>query len=112
MRSQKSTIELKLIAAQEHEIASLRQTNAKLLRMVELVMEQRFYRPTVTGGVRENSQDSGMPIELLNDVATFDQAEDTAQSKEQQKVLEDELTAIQGEHSSWRTEKGLADDAA
>lgn len=113
MRSQ--TAEQKLIAAYEREIASLQKANAKLLRMVEMVMEQKFYRPTVTGGVRENEQVPGLPIESLNDVATFDEDADTAQSDEQQARLHAELSVLEREHTNWRATKGLdakADDTA
>ena len=105
-RPQNSTAEEKLIAMLERQLADLQRANAKLLRMVELVMEERFYRPTVTGGVRDNMQTSALPLESLNDVATFDEEADQSQSREENKELMQQLRNIQTEHEDWRARKG------
>lgn len=107
----RASAEEKLIAAQEREIAALQRQNAKLLRMVEMVMEERFFRPAVTGGVRENLQTSALPLEALSDVATFDEDADAAQSAGQEHLFQ-ELIEIEREHEDWRKEKGLATAAA
>jgi hypothetical protein len=114
-RPQNSSAEEKLIAMLERQVADLQRANAKLLRMVELVMEERFYRPTVTGGVRENLQTSAVPLESLNDVATFDEEADEAHSRQQAtdlRALEDELRAVETEHLDWRAQKGIAREEA
>lgn len=109
-----NSAEAKLIELLERQLADLQQANAKLLRMVELVMEERFYRPTITGGVRENRQTPGLPLESLSDVATFDEVADGAQSRQENErfsELEYELQEIEVEHRDWRAEKGLASEA-
>jgi len=106
-----STPEQKLIAVLEAQVAALQGENARLLRMVEMVMEERFYRPAVTGGVRENLQTPALPLDSLSDVAVFDEQADRVQSdreNEQLRVLQDELNEIGQEHAAWRAEKGLA----
>lgn len=100
-----------MIEVLERENAALQKQNAKLLRMVELVMEERFYRPTVTGGVRENALSPGLPIDTLNDVAVFDEVADAAQIDGESKLFA-ELREVESEHLSWRKEKGLPDVAA
>ncbi len=87
----------------------LEKENARLLRMVEMVMEQRFYRPAVTGGIRENVQTSALPIEALNDVAVFDEESDAAQINEQGMEFNQALRDIENEHLDWRKRKGLTD---
>lgn len=104
-RSQKFTAEEKLIAILERELAEARKANAKLLRMVEMVMDERFYRSTVTGGVRDNEQTSVLPLESLNDVATFDDDQD----KVQQQEWKEELTRIASEHDDWRKARHAAE---
>jgi hypothetical protein len=111
-RPQNPTAEEKLIAMLERQLADLQRANAKLLRMVELVMEERFYRPTVTGGVRENLQTSAVPLESLNDVATFDEEADQLQSREENQELMQQLREIETEHEDWRAKKGLAREEA
>lgn len=100
-----------MIEVLERENAGLQKQNAKLLRMVELVMEERFYRPNVTGGVRENALSPGLPIDTLNDVAVFDEVADAAQIDGESKLFA-ELREVESEHLSWRKEKGLPDVAA
>ena len=105
-------VEDKLIAALEREVGNLRKQNARLLRMVELVMEERFYRPHVSG-IRENVIEPGLPIDSLNDVNVFDEEADAAQSEQQNasyEKLEHELNEIQSEHRAWRAEKGVASE--
>lgn len=106
--------EERLIEALERENAELRKANAKLLRMVELVMEERFYRPTVTGGVRENVQTSTVSLESLSDVATFDEDQDAALMQQQETELVTQLRSLEAEHNDWRQRKRLshADDSA
>lgn len=97
----------------ERELAEARRANAKLLRMVEMVMEERFYRPTVTGGVRENLQTSALPLESLSDVVAFDEAADIAQVRQEGHrfgELQQELNQIESEHRNWRARKGLANE--
>jgi len=114
-RGPTSTAEDRLIAILERELAEARRANAKLLRMVEMVIEERFYRPTVTGGVRENLQTSALPLESLSDVTAFDEAADIAQVRQQGErfsEMERELRSIESEHHDWRTRKGLANEEA
>jgi ABC-type histidine transport system ATPase subunit len=99
----------KLIAMLERQIVELQRSNTKLLRMVEMVMEERFYRPTITGGVRQNVQTSALPLESLSDVAVFDEQADAAQSNQEAELYR-ELESIATEHRSWRAGKGLADE--
>jgi len=110
-QSRKSAAE-KLIEILERENASLQRQNAKLLRMVEMVMEERFYRPVVTGGIRENVQTSALPLEALNDVTVFDETADGAMSDDQNASFAHELRNIEAEHMDWRKQKGLADEDA
>lgn len=98
--------EARYIAALERTIAALEKQNAKLLGMVEMVMEERFFRPAVTRGIRENLQTSALPLEALSDVATFDEDADAAQSASQEHLYQ-ELTEIENEHKDWRVRRGL-----
>lgn len=103
----------KLIAVIERRVEELEQSNAKLLRLVELAMEDKFYRPVITGGVRENVIAPSLPIETLNDVATYDGQADAKQSREQFQAyaeLEKELREIEAEQQDWRAGKGLANE--
>jgi hypothetical protein len=116
LRPQKFTpeaAEAKLISILEKRIAELERSNAKLLRLVEMAMEERFYRPTITGGVRKNELQPSMPLESLNDVAVFDEQADSALMGEQGAQfaeLEKELNAIETEHRDWRARKGVANE--
>jgi|SRR5579871_1678842 len=105
-----STVEQKYIDSLERQIAELQKANAKLLNMVELVMEQKFERHVVTGGIVTNDLSEGLPIETLNDVTTFDSDQDAAQMGKEDEALQSELRAIEDEHREWRSQKGLAND--
>lgn len=106
------TAEARVIELLERENAALQRQNAKLLRMVEMVMEERFYRPVVTGGIRDNAQVQGLPIESLSDVAIFDEGADAAAVKRQEELFTVELNSIEEEHQDWRRGKGIhADDS-
>lgn len=102
----KLSAEARYIAALEGSVAALEKQNAKLLRMVEMVMEERFFRPVVTGGIRSNVQTSALPLEALSDVATFDEDADAAQSAGQEHLFQ-ELAEIEHEHKDWRARRGL-----
>lgn len=105
--------EAKVIAILEKRIQELEKSNARLMRMVEMAMEERFYRPTITGGVRENKLTPAMPADSLNDVTVFDEAADAALVSEQDgnfHALEQELNEIEGEHLDWRSRKGLTNE--
>jgi polyhydroxyalkanoate synthesis regulator phasin len=112
-KSSRKSANEKLVDILERRVSELEKANAKLLRLVEMVMEERYYRPVVTGGVRENVQEPMLPIESLNDVATFDEDVDRAEVQQQDEKLsklERELNEIEAEHRDWRAEKGLTDE--
>jgi hypothetical protein len=72
---------------------------AQLAKMVQMVMEDRFYRPVVAGKPSENRTTAAMPVEHLSDVAQFDEKEDAEQMRKQEE-LESELMAIRDEQNS------------
>jgi hypothetical protein len=50
---------------------------AELAGMVKMVMEERFYRPVITrDNTKPRQQGPSLPLESLNDVATFDEESD------------------------------------
>lgn len=72
-----------------------------LLDLVKMVMEEKFFRPTITGPPRDNRTSSAIPPEHLSDVATFDEKEDAAQSEAEgalQKEMQDGLNELLSEH--------------
>lgn len=86
--------------AQQAHISDLRilldkaaDREAQLAAMVKMVMEERFYRPVVTGKTPENKQTPAVPLEHLSDVHAFDEAEDTKQVAEQDEAAK-ELTEL------------------
>jgi hypothetical protein len=97
----------------EDQLRLERAENARLLRMVEMVVEERFYRPNITHPVTENAIAPGLPIESLSDVAVFDESTDRADVEKQNadfRELEREVFEIEAEHRGWRAEKGLANE--
>ncbi len=73
--------------------------------MVRLVMEERFFRPVVTGGKAEPRIKPALDPDSLVDVATFDEQEDAAQIEAHERVSEDleqEFNDILGEEQEYR----------
>lgn len=73
-----------------------------LLDLVKMVMEERYFRPNITRPPSLNKTSSAIPPEHLSDVATFDEAADMAQSKEEgdlQTKLQSEFDSILTEHN-------------
>lgn len=85
------------------------QRETELAGMVRMVMEERFYRPAIVrDGAEPRQQPSMMPIESLNDVATFDDAADAKRMRageELERELTSEFQAIFNEHQKSREEK-------
>jgi hypothetical protein len=70
--------------------------------MVQLVVEDRYFRPTVTGKTPENKVAGALPLDALSDVAEFDEAGDAEQMRkhaEREKELEDELEGLMNEQN-------------
>lgn len=94
--------DLRTLTTQSHE------RERELAKMVGMVMEERFYRPTITrpGGPIVNGLN--VDPDILNDVAQFDPDADAEQIKaqsERAKVLEQEFAAIAGEEAEYRSSK-------
>jgi type IV secretory pathway VirB4 component len=83
-----------LADAQKAHISDLRvlidkgaEREEKLAAMVQMAMEHQFYRPVISGKAPENKQTPAIAVEHLQDVATFDDAEDAEEIRKH-----DELT--------------------
>lgn len=96
--SQKAHIsDLRVLIDKAHE------REAQLAKMVKMVMEDRFYRPVITGKPSENRTTAALPVEHLSDVAQFDEKEDAEQMRKQQAKedeLNRELEALMNEQNS------------
>jgi hypothetical protein len=91
-------------AARERELAS----------MIRMVMEERFYRPVITrnAGIAGTSPAvrPALPIEALDDVATYDEAADVETVKGQDDLAKQaaaELADIFREEAEWRQQNDL-----
>lgn len=74
----------------------------QLAGMVKMVMEERYFRPVITGKPPENKGTPAIAPEHLQDVATFDEKEDAAQSAGQEEKfgeLNNEFNSILKEHN-------------
>ena len=99
----------KLALAHQQHISDLRvlidKSEARetvLLDLVKMVMEERYFRPVITGKRSDNKTSPAVAPEHMQDVATFDEAADEAQSKEEgelQNKLQNELNELLTEHA-------------
>jgi hypothetical protein len=107
----------KLSAVYEAHISDLRvlidqahERENQLAGMVNLVMQERFYRPTVTRPAGANKVTPAISAEAMTDVAEFDEHEDAkvieAQSATEKEVA-DELADILKEEIKYRSTRGL-----
>jgi hypothetical protein len=106
----------KLTSAQQAHIADLRvlvdqahEREKDLAGMVRMVMEERFFRPTVTRPANESPKPSTAELETLNDVATFDGSADAKTIQEQDIVAKEiaaGIAAIAMEEREYRASRG------
>jgi hypothetical protein len=107
-----------LLKAQQAHISDLRvlvdqaqAREAKLAGMVQMVMEERFYRPTVTRDPKnERKTAPGIDPEALNDVAQFDAEADREQMEQGEQLereIEEEFKAILSEENEFRSSRGM-----
>lgn len=86
--------DLRLLIDKGHE------REAELSGLVRMAMESKFYRPEVNSGKPpENRVSAGLPVEHMQDVAVYDEAEDAEMMRAQENELK-ELIAEQNEQGS------------
>jgi hypothetical protein len=81
----------------------------ELSAMVKMVVEERFYRPVVTGARKAEASVAALPAEVLNDVTTFDEEADAAvRTKEHQVMqeLEHGFEQVLHEENEFRASRG------
>jgi rubrerythrin len=115
LRGQASLLD-QLAAAKREHIQDLRQLldqarsrEDQLSGMVRMVMEERFYRPTVTKDASRPRLVPAIGLENLQDVATFDPEVDQATIEAETKrhrELENEFNSILREENEDRVERG------
>lgn len=88
----------------EAELNRAHEIIAKLESQIRMVMEERFYRPVVTGAARTAAADDQAAPEIAPDVNVYDAEADA-------RFFASELAAIAQEHSEWKAGLDEGNDA-
>lgn len=76
---------------------------AKLESQIRMVMEERFYRPVVTGTPRTPTDEQPAGPEIAPDVNVYEPEADA-------RWMQEELAAIAAEHAEWKSDQEGTDE--